>query len=674
MVNGILCFLIIGMNSIVGQTPNWHEVGFFGIHFDLHPNANDTELGRETDANQIHSFLEKVKPDFVQYDCKGVPGYTGYPTKIGSPSPGIVNDALRVWRDVTKEMNIPLSIHYSGVWDVRAIELHPDWGRKNADGSLDTKYTCRTSNYDTELMIPQLLEVIQMYDIDGMWIDADNWASLPCWCERCQKLFVETTGIAEVPKKRGDANWEAWTAFHRDLFTKHIRQVVEAVHKAKPSCMVCSNWLYTMRQPEPITVDVDYLSGDFPAPYGVEEACFEARFLASRDKPWDLMAWSFMHPWDFGFGSVMKTVPHLCQELSEVLSQGGSVFIYDTPKRSGRLVEWHTDLLAQVADFCRERKNWCFKTKTLPQIAVLHSETTYYKENDQLYNKYGQILKPVEGAISILLELGYSVDVLNEDTLIKVASQYPIVVIPERMYVPDSVIAVLKEYVKKGGKLVMSGSFLASQWGEWLGVEATPEKIKGWLPVPDGTAAPTIDDYQKVRISGAKGVSLLMNNPEQGRDETEFPAATIKNDGDGAVLAIHGPFFKCYGTSPVHYYRNILAFWLRELGTTNLITHKGPWYVELSARQRENQILLNLVNRSVDGYLSSVRNMVEKVPEVNSVTVSIPQRYIPDNKKITKCYLAPSLTPLNIAQEGEQYTIVVPQIHIYDIVVLELAS
>jgi hypothetical protein len=39
MVNGILCFLIIGMNSIVGQTPNWHEDVFFWIHFDLHPNA-----------------------------------------------------------------------------------------------------------------------------------------------------------------------------------------------------------------------------------------------------------------------------------------------------------------------------------------------------------------------------------------------------------------------------------------------------------------------------------------------------------------------------------------------------------------------------------------------------------------------------------------------------------
>ncbi|MCA1902001.1 MAG: hypothetical protein LDL53_07255, partial [Candidatus Hydrogenedens sp.] len=121
MGNWVLCSLLLTTSFLLSQTPNWHEDAFFGIHFDLHPNANDKELGREVDAEQIRSFLEKVKPDYVQYDCKGHPGYTGYPTKVGSPSPGIVNDALRVWRNVTKEMGIPLSIHYSGVWDTRAI-------------------------------------------------------------------------------------------------------------------------------------------------------------------------------------------------------------------------------------------------------------------------------------------------------------------------------------------------------------------------------------------------------------------------------------------------------------------------------------------------------------------------------------------------------------------------
>lgn len=94
-------------------SPNWHRKAFFGLHYDLHPNENDTVLGRDTSEKHIREELLKAKPDFVQYDCKGHPGYTGYPTKVGTPSPGIKRDALKIWRKVTRELGIPLSVHYS---------------------------------------------------------------------------------------------------------------------------------------------------------------------------------------------------------------------------------------------------------------------------------------------------------------------------------------------------------------------------------------------------------------------------------------------------------------------------------------------------------------------------------------------------------------------------------
>jgi len=231
---------------------NWRDTAFFGLHYDLHPNAGDTELGRETTHEHIRAMLEKVQPDFVQYDCKGHPGYTGYPTKVGSPSPGIVNDALKVWREVTREMGIPLSIHYSGVWDTRAIEVHPEWARIDQHGKPDPNYTCRLSDYDAELMIPQLIEVVREYDVDGMWIDGENWASRPCWSESCKKAFTKKTGIKEIPRKASDPHWHDWLAFHRDLFTQHVTNVVNAVHAVKPSCLICSNWMYSVRQPEAI--------------------------------------------------------------------------------------------------------------------------------------------------------------------------------------------------------------------------------------------------------------------------------------------------------------------------------------------------------------------------------------------------------------------------------------
>ena len=183
--------------------PNWHEDAYFGIHYDLHANAQDTELGKELTPEHLRERLLRVRPDWVQTDCKGHPGYTSWPTKVGSTSPGVVKDALRIYRDVTKELGIKLGVHYSGVWDTRAVELHPDWAKIDAKGQRDKNMTCRLSGYDDQLMIPQMLEIIDNYDVDGFWVDGENWASTPCWCDRCNAEFTRRTGIREVPTEKG---------------------------------------------------------------------------------------------------------------------------------------------------------------------------------------------------------------------------------------------------------------------------------------------------------------------------------------------------------------------------------------------------------------------------------------------------------------------------------------
>jgi len=242
---------------------NWHDHVFFGIHYDLHANAHDTELGRELTHEGLREQLLRVRPDWIQADCKGHPGYTSWPTEVGTTSPGVVRDALRIHRDVTAELGIKLGMHYSGVWDSRALELHPEWARLDAAGQPDHDMTCRLGGYDDGLMIPQMLEIIRKYDVDGFWVDGDNWASKPCWCERCRAEYTRRTGETAIPSQAGEPGWEAWLAFHRDLFVEHVAHYAEAVHAAKPGCLVCSNWMYTVRQPDPVSAPVDYLSGDF---------------------------------------------------------------------------------------------------------------------------------------------------------------------------------------------------------------------------------------------------------------------------------------------------------------------------------------------------------------------------------------------------------------------------
>jgi len=642
---------------------NWHEEAFFGLHYDLHPNAGDTELGRETTYEHIRAMLEKVRPDFVQYDCKGHPGYTGYPTKVGSPSPGIVQDALKIWRQVTKDLGIPLSIHYSGVWDSRAIELHPEWARINERGRPDINNTCRLSGYDTELMIPQLLEVVREYDIDGMWIDGENWASKPCWSDSCQAAFKEQTGIQDVPRKPSDPHWPEWLAFHRGLFTQHVTNFVDAVHAVKPTCMVTSNWMYSVRQPESVVAPVDYISGDFDPSFGAERACAEARFISSRGKPWDLMAWSFLNTG--GQGWTMKTAPHLCQEIAVVLAQGGSVFIYNQPQRSGRLTEWHQDLFGQVAGFCRKRQAYCFKTETLPQVAILHSESSYYTSNDPLFN-FGSANHPMEGALHAILENGYSADILNEAALLERMTEYPAVVVPEQEHVPDAVKTALADYVRQGGRLLLSGVHVPTQYAELAGV--TPrekEQHGGWLPADNG-AVTVSGAYQAVDLNGAQELAPMLAQQDPVLNRYDTAAATVNRCGEGIVVAIHGPVFRSYHRSHYPRLRRFIGDALAALESPGLIRLYGPWWIEMSARQKDGRQLIQFVNRGAAGYLAPNRHMVEHVPDAGPFTVTMPMAERPH-----RCFLAPDEEGIEWTWRAGLLTVQIAGLQIHNVLVVE---
>ena len=114
---------------------------FLGMHFDLHPSPRDPALGRDVSDEMVEHFLNEVKPDFVQYDCKGHVGYLGYPSKVGTSAPHIVQDSLEIWRRVTARHGVALYIHFSGVYDDRAVAEHPDWALVNADGKPDDRLT-----------------------------------------------------------------------------------------------------------------------------------------------------------------------------------------------------------------------------------------------------------------------------------------------------------------------------------------------------------------------------------------------------------------------------------------------------------------------------------------------------------------------------------------------------
>lgn len=646
---------------------NWHDDVFFGIHYDLHAQAKDTELGAELTAEHLRERLERVQPDWIQCDCKGHAGYTSWPTEVGSPSPGIVKDALRIHRDVTAAMGIKLGMHYSGVWDTRAVELHPEWARVNADGALDKNMTCRLSGYDDELMIPQMLELVGKYDVDGFWVDGENWAMGPCWCERCRAEFSKRTGLSEIPMAAGETNWAEWLSFHRDLFTEHVTHYANAVHARKADCLICSNWMYTLRQPEPMTAPIDYISGDFTPAWGADRAAAEGRVMDGRGMTWDLMAWGFAKaeaaetPW------ATKTATHLCQEIAEIVALGGAVMIYDQPQRSGWITGWHQDVFGEVARWCRERKELCFGSDTASEAAILHLASHYYTCNDPLFN-LGTAHEPLEGAMHALLECGLSTDIVLEGDALRVMGQYKLVVVPGQTHLTPEIKAGLTAYAETGGCVVLTGAHLAEECGELAGVEAAgtvDESADARIYLPaEGKAVPVFGSWQPVRAAAGTEVwTCAMKQQEPGKDDTDEAVVTARRVGKGWIVAAHGPLFRNYFKGHYPLLRRFIGDLIGRLEIPWTVTVDGPAWVEPVVRRQGERLVVNLINRGAGETLSPSRIMIEELPAAEEVVVRVRREQPPLEVTAVGAEVAWS-------HHGGELLIAVPSVAIHSVIAI----
>jgi hypothetical protein len=678
------------MKEVDMMRKNWHDGVFFGLHFDLHAGPDD-QVGAAMSVEHLVERLGRVRPDFVQCDCKGHPGYSSYPTKIGTPAPHIVKDSLRMWRDATRQLGIPLIVHYSGIWDTAAMKAHPEWGRWNGEGykpeswmprpadasAPDVNMACPLSAYTVDYLAAQMLEIIDEYDVDGFWVDGENWATAPCYCPICVGGYISRfhPARADAPHSPEEEGWHDWLAYSRSNFDGHVRKYADIVHQRKPSCTVCSNWMYTLRQPDPVTVPVDYLSGDFNWIWSTKTALVEARFMDGRGLPWDLMAWGFtsygpMKDWTF------KSVAALCQEAGVVLSCGGAFMVYDQPNRSGDIIGWHMDDLALVAGFCRERQEFSTGTSSVPQIAILHSRHHVYSTNKPLYGQLRSAYA-VEGALHAMLELGFHADILQDEKLLERMGQYPVVIIPEQTGLPASTVTALKDYVKRGGRLLVSGTDTTCAFDDILGIRIEGDGFAacggpiegGGAAIGGGSAAvggpapgshylqdgprtvTTVGDWRSVHLTNAGSASddliaaeSLLPSREGSTEGSELESESIaasregnaegselesaafvcRQTEEGRIASIFGNVFEGYADSHYPGIRRFLGRVVDSLGAGNLLRVKVPLPVHATLRKRDGQLMIHLVNLGSDKPLSPNNAYIEGVPTAGPIGIDLP--------------------------------------------------
>jgi hypothetical protein len=634
---------------------------FFGLHFDLHPTAADTELGRDLTEEMISHLLDSCRPDFVQYDSKGHPGYLGFPSKTGMSAPGIVQDSLALWRRVTAARGVGLYNHFSGVLDGLAVAKHPEWARTNESGKRDSQQTSLFGPYEQELMIPELTEAALKYDLDGSWVDGDCWAVKPDYCDAAQRKFAELTGLETLPKKPEDKGWNEFLEMQREAFRQYAARYVEALHNARPGFQITSNWMYSTFAPERPTVPLDYLSGDLADKTAVRQARIQARYLSRCGKPWDLMSWGFESDEKFAHQSA-KPALELQQEAAIVLAQGGAYQIYYVPTRAGWIDDRVTATATEVGSFCRQRQQWSHRSESLPEAGVLYSGRTLYRTANRPFGGWGENEAPAAGAVDLLLSLGYSVDLIPDWQAAESAERYPIIVVPDWRDIGDEAVKTITSYVANGGRLLLCGAENATLFSRALKLRFAGAVEPRTCFVADETGfAQLMGNWIEIDAPPSDVEAYAYRTPDTRKNM--LPVAVRVNFGKGVAVVCPGPLASGYADATGSPVLRKLSRRILESLHQPMVRFDGDYpEVEVVLRKKNDQMLIHLINTAGAPVTSAFRH-TGIVPRTGPIRLQL-QLHSKPSQAI--------LEPEGIVLSGEfadgEWRGLVPDLHVHAII------
>ncbi|MFM8717322.1 MAG: hypothetical protein ACKOF3_11190, partial [Spartobacteria bacterium] len=318
----------------------------------------------------------------------------------------------------------------------------------------------------------------------------------------------------------------------------------------------------------------------------------------------------------------------LLQEAAVLISFGGGVQLYEaaTDLRDGRLVESRVRRMAEVGRFVKKRRTLCQGSESIPQIAVLHSETHLRRTVRGKNLMWDTDILPVKGAIFALLENHFGVDVLDEWALLPRIAEFPVVVVPERHALSEEMVKALKEYVHGGGKLLVTGAESFKRCGSaFLGVSAGKLESDATYYVPAADAATPLfsKTWRLVKPTTAKPLSFLGRTALIDADLRSYPAATLNRVGRGAVAYIPADVCRDFEHNRYPLIRAFISEVTRALTGKLAISVHAPLCVDVALRRKGDRTIIHLVNRA-SGIPNQPNNgAIDEIPKVGPIIIMV---------------------------------------------------
>lgn len=697
------------------MTPEQYFARKRKVHLDMHLPEDAPEMFERFDARRYVATLVEANVNSVTVFAHCHHGNCYYDTKVGHKHSRLDFDYLREVAAECRRRDVAVMAYFSCAWNHRAGEEHPQWTQRDADGQPRPHprfwwWMCLNSPYGDRI-VEMTREVAEDYPVDGLWFDITYVAPPACYCEHCRAQFRELFG-REMPRDARPGSQEARMLheFRIGSEQRFRHRLVDTVRSAKPGLLISWNHAGDVTQL--------YLDNDRTADILFREAhtpedwlpSIQARWFQHFEMPYECCTSRFHYG---GWSSFSyKTEAKLQIEAATGLAHGGIVDIGDQALHDGTLDPAAYDLIGRVYERARAVERFCSDTRSVPNIAILHSSRAHHLGQWLEGNAHRRPMAGVWGAARILHDGGRHFDIISERALDRLPD-YHALLVPDQLVLTGEELAALRAYVESGGAILASWRCgMYDEAGNEIPPTAPAQFIRDLCGVEplrfaefscgyitdlqfevDAPDAPLLfrgpgEAGSRLRIPAlecravsARPLASLThpiyertrehfyaaNNPPPG-EPSGYGAVFLNRVGDGHVVYFPVDLFRFYQLDSYPPLRNIVLAMLDRVAPVQEAFVDAPAQVEVVLRERDGSRFLHLINYANQRFGQGFQPVV--VEDIIPV-MGIPARV---RGVAAAIHERPSGRPVPFEIDGRFTCFTLPRLDGHAIVELELAE
>ena len=659
-------------------------MGFRQIHLDFHTSPLIGDVGAKFNAKEFAAMAKAANVDSITVFAKCHHGHLYYATKRPERHPGLATslDLLRGQVDALHAEGIRAPIYISVQCDEYAADTHPEWTARRPDSSMvawrgDGKtwfnpgwQILDMSSPYQEYLAEQTAEVLRKFKpADGLFFDM-------CWdqpsCSQYAIAGMRRDGL------NPESEQDRWTYAHR-VALAYMARFYKMVKASAPDATVYFNSRSQFNLAEEgrfqSQLEIEALpTGGWGYMFFPRVVRYGRRF----GKPYLGMTARFHKSWaDFGG---LKPYAALEYETSQMIAHGARCSIGDQLHPRGVPDKAAYDLIGKIYDRVEEREPWLDGAEPVTQVGLFLAPA----RPRQAIESTGTD----EGVTRMLTQLRQQFDVVHPASDL---DRYDLLVLPDRMPVDPALTRRLTAFIKRGGRVLATGTSGLSEDGTqvlWPGLGVT---AKGMSPYSVtyirfgrevGADVPPTDHvmYERsVRVLPARGATALArvvepyfertwdhfsSHRQTPPDRVSRYAAAVQR---GGVICIPYPIFTAYAQHGNVPYRLLVRNCLARLLPQPLLTVDGPTSTETSVmrQERERRTIVHLLQYCPERRATNL-DLIEDIVPIRNVAVSLKL-----DRRPRRVYLAPMERPLLFRYADGRASVTVPEVNGHEMVVFE---